>query len=162
MLYLDKLSILSKKAEPENRLFFKNIKPGKANELDKTFHKINDEVFSHTDCLKCANCCKALGPRLSERDIRQLSKTLNIKASVFEQQYLRIDEDGDYVFKTMPCPFLGSDNYCSVYKNRPKACSDYPHTHQPEILRKSKVTIKNSYTCPAVYEILEEVKKIWK
>ena len=162
MLFLDKLSILAKKAEHENKAFFKNIRPGKANELDKIFHLKNTEVFSHTDCLECAHCCKTLGPRLSERDIRQLSKALNIKASKFEEQYLRIDEDGDSVFKTMPCPFLGSDNYCSVYKYRPKACSDYPHTHQPEILRKSKITIKNSFTCPAVYEIIEEVKKSWK
>lgn len=162
MLYLDKLSVLAKKAEPRNKLFFKSIKPGKANELDKIFHKLNTEVFSRIDCLDCANCCRTLGPRLTERDIRQISKALNIKAAYFEQQYLRIDEDGDTVFKTMPCPFLGSDNYCSIYKFRPKACADYPHTHQPEIVRKSKITINNTFTCPAVYEILEEVKKSWK
>ncbi len=27
-----------------------------------------------------------------------------------------------------PCPFLGDDNYCSVYEARPKACREYPHT----------------------------------
>ena len=162
MLNIGKLSLLAKQAESTNKTFFKNIKPGKANEIDKIFHRVNSEVFSHTNCLECANCCKTLGPRLTERDIRQISKTLNIKASEFEQKYLRIDEDGDAVFKTMPCPFLGNDNYCSIYKQRPKACTDYPHTHQPEILRKSKIAIINSFTCPAVFEILEEVKKSWK
>jgi Fe-S-cluster containining protein len=162
MLYLDKLSLLSKKAEPNNKAFFKSIKPGKASEIDKIFHRINNQVFSHVNCLECANCCKTLGPRLSERDIKKIGKSLNIKASEFEKQYLIIDEDGDYVFKTMPCPFLDNENFCLIYDNRPKACSDYPHTHQPEILRKRKITIKNSFTCPAVYEILEEVKKSWK
>lgn len=162
MISIDSLATLAKNAENKNKTFFKNIKPKQANKIDDLFHKINDEVFSKINCLECANCCKTLGPRLSERDISHISKKMNIKTSVFESKYLIIDEDGDYIFKTMPCPFLDSENYCSIYEYRPKACSDYPHTQQPEILKKQKITIKNSFTCPVVFEILEKVKQTWK
>ncbi|MGL5620544.1 MAG: YkgJ family cysteine cluster protein, partial [Tannerellaceae bacterium] len=63
------------------------------------------------------------------------------------------------VFKSMPCPFLMSDNYCSIYSDRPKACREYPHTDRKKFIQIANLTIKNSYTCPGVYEILERLKK---
>lgn len=162
MIPIDKIFTIAKNAENRNKAFFKNIKPKQANKVDDLFQKTNNEVFSKINCLECANCCKTLGPLLSERDISRISKKLNIKPAIFESKYLVIDEDGDYIFKTMPCPFIDSENYCSIYEYRPKACSDYPHTHQPDILKKHKITIKNSFTCPAVFEILEKVKQTWK
>ena len=44
----------------------------------------------------------------------------------FEAEFLQVDEDGDKVFKSMPCPFLGGDNLCSIYDVRPKACREFP------------------------------------
>lgn len=75
------------------------------------------------------------------------------------ERYLRIDEDKDYVFKEMPCPFLCSDNYCSIYENRPKACREYPHTDRKKFFQIHALTIKNAKTCPAVFKILEQLKK---
>ena len=162
MINPEELHQLAKKYEKENKTFFKNIKPGKANLLDKLTHAENLKVFSKINCLDCAYCCKSLGPRLTNKDIREISQALKIKASEFEQKFIRIDEDGDLIFNAHPCPFLNDDNYCRIYENRPRACRDYPHTHQPDILRKKEIHIKNSFTCPAVFEILENIKKIWK
>lgn len=162
MISIDSIAILAKNAEKKNKVFFKNIKPKQSRQIDELFHKINDEVFSEINCLECANCCKTLGPLLSEKDISRISKKLNIKPYEFESKYLIIDEDGDYIFKTMPCPFLDKENYCTIYEFKPKACSDYPHTRQPEILKKQNITIKNSYTCPAVFEIIKRVKQSLK
>ena len=36
--------------------------------------------------------------------------------------YLKIDEDGDFVLLSAPCPFLDAENYCTVYNDRPAAC----------------------------------------
>ena len=82
-----------------------------------------------------------------------------MRPSVFSEQYLRIDEDGDYIFKAMPCPFLGSDNYCGVYESKPNACANYPHTQQREIIKKLKITYHNSMICPAVAEVVIGLKK---
>jgi uncharacterized protein len=161
MISLDILPALAHKDSSINKAFFKNIKPGKARLLDNITHQAHHQVFEKINCLDCGNCCKSLGPRLNERDIRQMAKATHLKPSAFEEKYLQIDEDGDYIFKNLPCPFLMNDNYCSVYENRPKACREYPHTHQPEILKKSKLHIINSTTCPAVFEILENIRKTW-
>jgi hypothetical protein len=78
---------------------------------------------------------------------------------MFKKTYLKIDEDGDFIFQNMPCPFLLPDNYCSIYEVRPKACQEYPHTDRRKFHQVFSLTLKNIYTCPAVYEIAEELKK---
>ena len=90
------------------------------------------------------------------------AKAINLKPAEFDKYYIKIDEDGDTVFKNLPCPFLLPDNYCQIYESRPKACREYPHTQQPEVLRKKNIHIRNTSACPAVYEILENVRKTWK
>ena len=78
----------------------------------------------------------------------------------FSAKYLKIDEDGDTVLKTAPCPFLGSDNYCSIYDVRPKACQEYPHTNRKDMHQILQTTFMNTMICPAVFEITERLKNI--
>ncbi len=148
----------AKKAESINKSFFKKLKKNQLRDLDDTVHYLHEQVFNEIDCLECANCCKTLGPRITDRDIEKLAGALRKKPSEIVATYLRIDEDNDYVFKTMPCPFLGSDNYCSVYADRPKACREYPHTDRKKFHQISGLTIRNAETCPAVFEILERLR----
>ena len=142
----------------ENKLFLNNFTKKQKRLLDELFHSAHHEVFEKIDCLECANCCKTLGPRITESDLNRMAKALKLKASEVQEQYLRIDEDGDLVFKSMPCPFLLPDNYCMIYESRPKACREYPHTDRPNMVQIKKLTLENSKTCPAVYEILELIK----
>lgn len=125
--------------------------------VDDYFHSRHKKEFEKINCLECANCCRNLGPLLTDSDIARLSKHLKIKPSEFTEQYLRIDEDNDYVFKTMPCPFLQDDNYCSVYEYRPKACKEYPHTDRKNILGILDICIKNTEVCPAVANIFNKL-----
>ncbi len=155
----DNLPERAQKVEKETQLFFKSIKKKQLRELDDTIHALHEEVFDELDCLECGNCCRSLGPRLTDRDIDKIASTLRIKAQDVVARYLRIDEDKDYVFKEMPCPFLCSDNYCSIYADRPKACREYPHTDRKKFFQIHALTIKNAKTCPAVFEILERLKK---
>lgn len=156
---LDDLPERAKKVEKETRQFFKNIPKKRLRELDDTIHALHEEVFEEIDCLACANCCRSLGPRLTDRDIERIAAALRIKQQEVIARYLRIDEDKDYVFKEMPCPFLCSDNYCSIYENRPKACREYPHTDRKKFFQIHALTIRNAQTCPAVFEILERLKE---
>jgi len=156
---LSELPEAARKVEKENRQFFKAIKKNRMRELDDTIHALHAEVFDEIDCLECANCCRSLGPRLTDRDIERIASALRIKQQEVIAQYLRIDEDRDYVFKEMPCPFLCPDNYCSIYENRPKACREYPHTDRKKFYQIYPLSIKNAETCPAVFEILERLKK---
>jgi len=58
----------------------------------------------------------------------------------------------------MLCSFLKDDNFCRVYGARPKACREYPYTNSKKIHQLFDLTIKNSFTCPAVYEIVDKLK----
>lgn len=158
MIALDKLASMAGKKENENKKFFSRLKARIPKDLDITVHRLHDEVFSELNCLDCANCCKSLGPRITEKDIERISKFLKLKRDPFISNYLRVDEDGDFVFQNMPCPFLMQDNFCSVYDVRPKACAEYPHTDRRKFHQLFNLTLKNSFTCPAVYEILEKLK----
>lgn len=156
---LDKLDVLAVKAAPSTKKLFKSLKKRKPKNLDDVVHHAHEEVFEEIDCLSCANCCKKLGPRLSDSDIKRLAKFLKIKPAKFIDKYLRVDEDNDFVFKSMPCPFLMPDNYCMVYEVRPKACREYPHTDRKRFYQILDLTQKNVETCPAVYEVVERIKE---
>lgn len=82
-----------------------------------------------------------------------------MKPGDFIDTYLRLDEENDYVLQQVPCPFLGDDNYCGIYDQRPKACREYPHTDRKDFYKISSLTIKNTSICPAAYNIVEEMKK---
>jgi Fe-S-cluster containining protein len=125
--------------------------------MDVEIHDVHDEISERTDCLACANCCRTLGPRITDKDMEQMAKALRIKSSDLMAKYLKVDEDGDRVFQTMPCPFLGSDNYCAIYESRPKACREYPHTDRKRFYQIFNLSIKNASTCPIVYEVLQKL-----
>lgn len=159
----DFLNTLPEKAQSKKRDFKKlaaRVKKLKPRDADEIFRKLHDEAFAHINCLECANCCKGLGPRLQKSDIDRLAAYLKMKSSVFMDTYLRIDEDKDFVFQSMPCPFLLPDNYCMVYASRPKACREYPHTDQKNIRSILSTCVKNTETCPAVFEIFEKLPQI--
>lgn len=130
--------------------------------LDRQIHQLHEEVFACTDCLQCANCCKTTGPLFTRKDIERISKHLKMKAAHFEEKYLRVDEDGDHVLQSVPCTFLGSDNYCSIYEVRPKACREYPHTDRDKQQQILHLTRKNASICPAVFTILERLPEVLK
>lgn len=143
----------------ETKRIFETLRKQKPKQLDQQFHEAHEEAFSKIDCLSCGNCCKTAGPRLLQADIDRLAKNLRLKVGPFMDKYVRTDEDGDWVMKSLPCPFLGDDNYCSVYEARPKACRDYPHTDRNGMHQILKLTEKNVAYCPAVYEISRIIAK---
>ena len=149
----------AKAAKKSNKKLVKRLERVNGRKLDQVVSTLHDEVFEKIDCLTCANCCSTTSPLFKEKDIERLSKHLGMKAGDFVQEYLRIDEDDDYVFKGAPCPFLGADNYCSVYEARPRACREYPHTDRKQFQQILQLSLKNTSICPAVYEVFESLKQ---
>ena len=160
MIAPEKLAMMAKAARKEHVALVKRLSFTDSRKLDERVHALHESVFETINCLDCANCCRTLGPRILDSDIRRIAPSLRIKPSAFVEKYLVVDEEGDYIFRSMPCPFLGSDNYCTIYDVRPKACREYPHTDRKKIYQILDLTLKNSYVCPAVIEILGELR-IW-
>jgi len=148
-----------KKLNPELKKFLDQLKRKKVRNLDDVFQETHEEVFEETDCLTCANCCKTTSPIFTDKDVVRLAKHFRMRPADFIVKYLRVDEDNDYVLISAPCPFLGSDNYCSVYEERPNACREYPHTDRKNMYQVLDLTYRNTLVCPAVLKIVEEVKK---
>ncbi|MDH3651667.1 MAG: YkgJ family cysteine cluster protein [Saprospiraceae bacterium] len=122
--------------------------------LDLLMNEAHHQTFATIDCLQCANCCRTTGPLFLERDVKRISKHLGIPSGAFIEQYLQLDEDGDYVLKSVPCTFLQADNICEIYEVRPKACRQYPHTDQRGQSKIYHLTLKNAELCPAVLNTL--------
>jgi uncharacterized protein len=150
----------AKDKSAENKTYLLSLKKKDGRRIDDAFHSLHDEVFDEIDCLTCANCCKTTSPIFYQNDIERAAKALRIKPGDFVEKYLRIDEDKDYVLQSSPCPFLGSDNYCSIYESRPKACREYPHTDRKKMTQILELTHRNTLVCPAVLEIVERLKKL--
>lgn len=156
---LENLPARAKDMKKENKKFFSKLRKKPPKDLDRLMLELHEEEFDNTDCLKCANCCKTTGPLFTQKDIERLARHFRIKPGVFIDEYLRIDDEGDYVLQQVPCPFLGADNYCSVYDERPKACREYPHTDRKDFHKISGITIKNTAICPAAFNIVEKMKE---
>ena len=132
------------------------LRPDK-NKVLKQLPGLHEEAFSKIDCLDCAACCKNYSPRFKTPDIKRIAKHLRMKEGDFIDQYLDLDNEGDYVVKTKPCPFLGDDNYCSIYEHRPSDCSRFPYTDEDVLIKRPAITQKNASFCPAVYFVLEKL-----
>jgi len=145
--------------ETENKKLVSRLRRERPKDLDRFINEWHVAAFECTDCLQCANCCKTTGPKFTDRDIDRIARYLGLKASLFMQRYLRKDEDGDLVLQALPCPFLGDDNYCSIYEVRPKACADYPHTQHRKMHKHLSLMQRNSLICPAVALIFG---KLWE
>lgn len=156
---LDKFKQQARSQRAENKKFFRRLKSVNPKKLDASFHHQHEEAFACIDCLQCANCCKTTGPLFTNRDIDRLARHFGIKAADFIEEYLRVDEDGDFVLQSTPCPFLGDDNYCSVYEVRPKACAEYPHTDRNKMHQILELTRKNVEVCPAVFQMVNAMKE---
>ncbi len=156
------LKQLPKKAaekKAENKKFFAKLKKRPPKNLDYLMQELHEAEFEKTDCLTCANCCKTTGPLFTNADVERIAKYFRLKPQKFISQYLRVDEENDYVLQQVPCTFLGADNYCSIYDVRPKACREFPHTDRKKFQQISNLTMKNVAICPAAYNIVEEMKK---
>lgn len=126
----------------------------------KKLPALHDEAFQKVDCLACANCCKHYSPRFKTPDIKRISKVLKMKESQMIETYLTIDEDGDYVLKTKPCPFLGADNFCSIYEDRPSDCRRFPYTDEDVFVKREALTLKNTSFCPAAFYVMEKLLEV--
>ncbi|HEX2630088.1 MAG TPA: YkgJ family cysteine cluster protein [Chitinophagaceae bacterium] len=154
----DKLLVnWEKKSGERQKLYKQFLQRADKNKVLKQLPDLHEEAFEKIDCLQCANCCRNYSPRFKTPDVKRIAKHLRMKESVFIETYLKVDDDGDFVVKTSPCPFLGSDNFCTIYEERPSDCRRFPYTDEDVIIKRQALTLKNSSFCPITYYVLEKL-----
>lgn len=152
----DEQQVSKAKIAAYKKLFLK-FRSRKSSHDDVLMRNAHNDVFAKTNCLDCAQCCKTHSPLFNRKDIERIAGHLKIRPADFVSRYLIIDEDDDWIFHTVPCPFLLNTNACSIYAERPDACRDYPHTNRKKIYQLESITLKNAEICPAVVKILDTV-----
>ena len=151
-----------KKSAEHQKLYKNFLARADKNKVYKQLPDLHEEAFKKVDCLQCAACCKNFSPRFKTPDIKRISKHLRMKEGDFIETYLDLDKEGDYVVNSKPCPFLGEDNFCSIYDQRPSDCQRFPYTDEDVILKRPVLTLKNSTFCPITYYVLERLRKTVK
>ena len=137
---------------------FEKLKSVPSKKLDDFFEREHQSVFEKTNCLECANCCKSYSPIIEPNEISDLMKNMGVLPDVFWKEYVEMDQDGDFVFKSQPCPNLDLDtNYCKIYENRPRACREYPHTNHKKMNAHLDLLQINVEICPAASQIVQNI-----
>ena len=154
----DPLHNWQKRSKEKQKEFKRLLARADKNQAIKLLPDLHEEAFERIDCLQCAACCKNYSPRFKTPDVKRISKYLGLKESVFIDTYLRVDEEGDFVVKASPCPFLGQDNKCSVYDVRPSDCARFPYTDEDVLIKRQSLTLKNSSFCPITFFVLERLQ----
>ena len=163
-LDLVQIRTLAESKEDENyefRRFLKtrcNLEP---DEIDQRVFETTKRVWDKIDCTACANCCREMKPTFREEEVERVARRLGMERQQFIETYLEHSEahsGNPWQTRATPCPFL-KDNLCSVYEDRPADCSGYPYLYQPEFVFRTLGMIERTFTCPIVYEVMEELKK---
>lgn len=149
-----------KTAQEKQKQYKRILERGNKNKMLRVLPDLHEEAFSKIDCLECARCCRNYSPRFKQPDIKRIAKRLRVREGELVSRYLRMDEDGDFVLQKSPCPFIGDDNRCSIYEDRPSDCRRYPYTDEDVLLKRVSLTLKNATVCPAVFTVLERLESI--
>ncbi len=130
--------------------------------LDSIVQESTEQVWKQIDCTKCANCCKVLQVVIDDSDIKRLAARVKSSIKAFESKYVSVGRDKVKYFKGQPCPFLGDDNKCQVYEDRPTACHDFPYLHKEDFRSRSLMMLSNLEICPIVFNVWADLKeKMW-
>ncbi len=146
-----------KDAKQKQKKYKRWLASSAAKKSIKILPELDREIFEEVECLDCARCCQYISPRFKVPDIKRIAKSLSMKESVLIETYLRVDDDGDFVVQSSPCPFLGEAHQCAIYDVRPRDCRNYPYTDSDQFVKRPRTTLANSVICPAVYQALERL-----
>lgn len=128
-------------------------------QLDAIVKETGESVSRQIDCTTCANCCKTLGIVVDAQDVQRIATRLGITPAQFSLRYVSVQPDGARCFNAVPCPFLGKNNRCVIYEDRPQACRQYPFVQLPGFRSRSLTMVENVGVCPIVFNVWQALKK---
>ena len=155
---------LAQTKEDENigfRQFLKSRCKLQPEEIDQRVFETTRRVWAGIDCTICANCCREMKPTFSEPEVDRVARRLGMERRRFVDAYLERsegDSSNPWRVRTAPCPFL-KNKLCSIYQDRPAECSGYPYLYEPDFAFRTMGMIERTFTCPIVYEVMEELKR---
>ena len=143
------------------RYFLTKTENNPPKDLDAISAQIDKEVWTDTDCLSCANCCKTMSPTYTFQDMKRISAHFNMKIKDFKAKWLYLDKkEGDWMNVSKPCQFLDrKTNMCSIYEIRPADCAGFPHLVKKSMKDYMHVHRQNIEYCPATYKWVQKLQE---
>ena len=160
MIRPEELSAAAEKKQKENLAFRRYLKiHADPQKLDRQFLRLHTDLFSKYDCNACRNCCKVMNASISEEELPDCAKQLAMEPEEFKAKYLTDSPEGGYEALHTPCDFLNEDGSCMLGKQKPENCADFPFTQRPDRIGSLLGIVENTFVCPVVYEMLEQLKE---
>ncbi len=81
-------------------------------------------------CEMCGRCCHQPNIIIRPEEIDRVASAANLTPFMFRRNYVIEMPDGRCLINKQndgPCPFLRDDKKCSIWKDRPQICDDFPY-----------------------------------
>ena len=104
------------------------ISPQMKIDLDKAFF-ICETLRSELTCHQCGKCCHQPNIIVRPEEVERISAAAGTDLYTFMTEYVYQTSDGRLLFNKKegaPCRFLNKDHRCSIWKDRPQICDDFP------------------------------------
>ncbi len=105
------------------------ISPEMEKDLD-TAYDICRSLRDEHPCEMCGRCCHQPNIIVMPEEIDRVANAAGIPPFMFRRNYIVEMPDGRFLINKQndgPCPFLGEDKRCTVWKDRPQICDDFPY-----------------------------------
>ncbi|MDR1333608.1 MAG: YkgJ family cysteine cluster protein [Holosporaceae bacterium] len=99
---------------------------------------------------------------IKDSEIAVIAEFIGQSTEDFITEHLIKGEEGEYLLKSIHCKFLDKNGLCKIQHCKPDVCKKYPHTDQSERLSSMRSIIESAEVCPVVFEILEQLKKLYR
>lgn len=137
----------------------RNLEKKPPRNLQKKVIAAGKNVWDEVNCLSCANCCKAMTPTYTAKDMKRISAHLGMTVEEFKKRWLKKERgSGDWINQTTPCQFLDlKTNYCKIYAVRPADCAEFPHLKKKAV-DYMHIHRQNIDECPATFRMVENME----
>lgn len=103
------------------------ISPAMEKDLDLAY-EICEGYHNDFQCEECGKCCYQKLITILPEEVDRISTAANIPLGEFMSSYVGIAGDGRIMLlRTNPCVFLGKDEKCKIWGDRPEVCKQFPY-----------------------------------
>ncbi len=105
-----------------------SISPQMKKDLDAAYG-ICEKLRKELSCHQCGKCCHQPNIIILPQEVDRISAAAGTDLYSFMTEYVLQTSDGRLLFNKspgFPCRFLNKDNRCSIWKDRPQICDDFP------------------------------------
>lgn len=81
-------------------------------------------------CEMCGKCCHQPNIIIRPEEVDRVATAAGVDLYTFMTRYVFQTSDGRILINKTDdeaCPFLGKDKRCTIWKNRPQICDDFPY-----------------------------------